>query len=221
MTKFLPLLAAILGLAGLFVATQFSATAQTAEKFRLVAPFVASDRVLVVNPPTPTPEPAPYQGSVSAITLPSANLTGNSVIERRHTVPEGDRQRLEDPTHPSRTAWYDQFGQPGSRATNSLFAAHVDYVNYGAGPFYQLTSAQVGDTLTVIMDNGLEYYYTVQSVKVVHLDVLDMNAVVYPPLTSYQERITLISCGGTFVPYPGGGGEYESRVILVAERYIP
>ena len=55
---------------------------------------------------------------------------------------------------------------------------------------------------------------------IVHLADLDMNSVVYPPLPSNRERVTLISCGGTFVPYPTGGGEYLSRVILVAERVI-
>ena len=47
-----------------------------------------------------------------------------------------------------------------------------------------------------------------------------MDAVVYPWLDAGVERVTLISCGGTFVPYAGGGGEYTSRVILVAERYV-
>lgn len=221
MTKILPLMAALLGFAGVFVAMRLEAVAQGEPKYRLVAPFVTSDGVRVPNPPTPTPEPAPYMGNVAAITLPSANLAGNSPIERRHTIQEGDRERLQDPSHPSLIAWYDRFGQPGSRATNSMFAAHVNYVNYGDGPFYKLTSTQIGDTLTIIMDNGAEYYYTVQSVEVIELANLDMNAIVYPPLDSFRERVTLISCGGTFVPYPGGGGEYASRVILVAERFIP
>ncbi len=221
MTKILPLFVALLGFAGVFVAMRLEAVAQGEPKYRLVAPFVTSDGVQAPNPPTPTPEPTPYQGDVVAITLPSANLTGNSFIEKRHTVQEGDRERLQDPTVPQNTAWYDQFGQPGTRATNSLFAAHVDYVNYGPGPFAKLTSARIGDTLTVLMDNGAEYYYSVQSVQVIQLSDLDMNAIVYPPLDSYHERVTLISCGGTFVPYPGGGGEYASRVILIAERFIP
>lgn len=218
--RFVPPLLAALGFAGLFAASQFSVSAQNGE-YRLVAPFVASDHVQIIPPPTPTPQPTPYQGAVSALYLPSAQLNGQYVIERRHTVIDGGRERFQDPSLPQRIAWYDRFGQPGTRAGNALFAAHVDYYNYGDGPFHDLVDTNVGDTLTIVMDNGIEYYYTVQSVGVISLDNLDMNAIVYPPLASNRERITLISCGGTFVSYPGGGGEYLSRVILVAERYIP
>ena len=221
MTRMFPLFLALLGFGGFFVASRFEVSAADPPKYRLVALGVASDRAVIPNvPPTPTPEPLPYQGAVVAITLPSAGLTGNAVVERRDTESDLDHERLQEPTHPSRIAWYDRFGQPGTRATNSMFAAHVDYVRYGRGPFYNLTSAQAGSTLTVVMDNGAEYYYTVQSVQVIHLNDLDMNAIVYPPLDSSTERITLISCGGTFVTYPGGGGEYLSRVILIAERHL-
>ncbi|MGK2964048.1 MAG: class F sortase, partial [Tepidiformaceae bacterium] len=102
----------------------------------------------------------------------------------------------------------------------SVFAAHINYVGYGKTPFSHVTSAPVGSRLVVRMANGVEYAYSVQSVQVIDLDVLDMNQVVFPSVAPNKERITLISCGGTFVPNPGGvGGEYNSRVILVAERY--
>ena len=158
---------------------------------------------------------------VVAMYLPSAQLSGQYVIEPRHTFTDGDRERFEDPTHPSHIAWYNQFGQPGTRGANSLFAAHVDYVNYGQGPFWYITSSQVGDTLTLVMDNGLQYNYTVQSVDVINVNNLNMDAIVYPQLPDNRERVTLISCGGTFVPNPSGyGGHYESRVVLTAERII-
>ena len=44
----------------------------------------------------------------------------------------------------------------------------------------------------------------------------------YPGLGSHTERVTLISCGGTFIPNPGGlGGAYNGRIVLIAERWVP
>ncbi len=225
MLRIFPLLLAAIGAGGFLLAYRIDANAADELKHRVVAPLIASDRqapppptAVPTNPPTPTPEPPVYQGNVSAMYLSSAGLRGQYVIEHRGTFWENGVERFAEPSHPSRIAWYNEYGQPGARANNSLFAAHVNYVGYGNGPFFALTSVPVGSTLTIVMDNGQEYYYTVNSVEVIHLDNLDMNAVVYPPLASDRERITLISCGGTFVPYPGGGGEFSSRVILVAER---
>ena len=145
-----------------------------------------------------------------------------SPVEIRSTEFKGGTEYFEEPSQPSRIAWYPSFGHPGYRGTNSIFSAHVDYVGYGAGPFYNLRRAQPGDALYVTMDNGLVYTYTVRSVDVVPTDQLDMDAVVFVPLDSYTERVTLISCSGTFIPNPSGyGGTYDSRLILVAERYVP
>ncbi len=192
-------------------------------KFRSFVPAVAR-----AEDPTPTPEPAatprpqPYSGPVQTLYLGSAALTMNPVVEQRDTTTSGGREVFQDPSAPALVAWYPRYGHPGFPGNNSLFAAHINYVNYGNGPFAHLTSASVGDALYVTMDNGESYAYTVKSVDVVGLGSLDMDAVVFPPLDSNTERVTLISCGGTFVPNASGiGGEYESRVILVAERYVP
>ena len=100
-------------------------------------------------------------------------------------------------------------------------AAHINYMGYGAGPFARLTRTRVGDTLTVVAPNGVILKYSVQSMSVIKLSALDMNGVVYPALSPDKERVTLISCGGTFVPNASGsGGQYDSRVIVVAERYV-
>lgn len=191
-------------------------------KYRAYAPGISrSDAPTPTPEPTPTPRPVPYSGPVQSLYLGSARLGTSWAIETRDTEMKGGVEVFQDPTAPQFIAWYPRFGQPGFPANNSIFAAHINYVSYGNGPFAFLTSAAIGDALYVTMDNGLQYTYTVNSVEVINLNVLDMNAVVFPGLDSYTERITLISCGGTFVPFPGGGGEYNSRVILTAERYIP
>lgn len=170
--------------------------------------------------PTPTAVPTPAPGVIVSLDLPSASLNANWPVEVRDTYWAGDAEFFEDPSAPQMIAWYARFGRPGAPGTNSILAAHVDYVGFGKGPFGYLTSAAAGDELTVALDGGTAYGYTVKSVAVVSLQDLDMDAVVYPWLDAGVERVTLISCGGTFVPYASGGGEYTSRVILVAERYV-
>lgn len=190
-------------------------------KFRSYAPAVSRAEAPTPTPTTPPPTPTPYIGAVASLSLASAGISSSSPVEARDVDRRGGSPTFQEPTHPSRIAWYNLYGIPGWRGNNSIFAAHINYVGYGNGPFARLTSAVPGDALYVTMANGASYAYTVKSVSVVHLADLDMTAVVYPPLDSQTERVTLISCGGTFVPYPGGGGEYDSRVILVAERFVP
>jgi hypothetical protein len=169
---------------------------------------------------TAAPTPAPDNGPVVSLYLASASITQDWPVEERDTVFIGSREVFADPTAPNRIAWYPRFGRPGNVA-NSIFAAHINYVNYGNGPFAYLTSAHPDDALYVTMADGAVFTYSVKSVAIISLRDLDMNLVVFPPLDGHTERVTLISCGGTFVPRPGGGGEYESRVVLVAERYHP
>jgi sortase (surface protein transpeptidase) len=89
-----------------------------------------------------------------------------------------------------------------------------------------LHNGEVGGSLYVELSDGTEYAYTITSVQVIPVSELDgggMQDVVYPDLDAHTNRVTLISCGGDFVPYANGGGagEYTSRVVLTAERYVP
>lgn len=214
-----PFAAGVLGIAATLLAG--AADPEPNLKYRVVAPQLS--RADTPPTPTPTPKPIAYTGPVSSLFLASAKLTSNWPVEVRDTTVLGGRETFQDPTRPERIAWYSRFGQPGFAANNSIFAGHINYVGFGNGPFAFLTSATVDDALYVTMANGDVLTYTVRSVEVVSLEDLQsgaMDAYVFPALDSYTERVTLISCGGDFVPRPGGGGDYTSRVILVAERYV-
>lgn len=189
-------------------------------KYRGYAPQVTRAEEPTPTPTPPPPTPTPFIGAVSSLYLGSASIPSNAVVEPRDVDQRPWGPVFQDPSHPARIAWYSNYGLPGWRGNNSIFAGHINYVGYGDGPFARLTSAAIGDALYVTMANGAVYAYTVKSVDVIHLGDIDMNAIVFPSLDSYTERITLISCGGTFVP-TSYGGEYSSRVILVAERYVP
>jgi len=175
---------------------------------------------------TPTPVPQPYSGPVAALYVPSANINGSAPVEQRGTRFESGHEVFEDPTHPGSIAWYSdpRFGHPGFGGQNSVFAGHINYVNYGNGPFANLINAQDGGSLYITMANGQQYAYTIIQVDVLSVTDLNngaMDRIVFPSIDAHHERVTLISCGGDFVASPGGGGEYTSRVIVVAERYVP
>ncbi len=213
---------AILGCAGLVGAGAALAADEPAEMpYRAYVPGVAkADKP---PPPTAIPRPAPYVGPVASIYLESARLSGADPIQLGGTHFSGGREYLDDPAGPRYIMQYALpylAEAPGFAGGHSIFAAHVNYVGYGNAPFAYLTTAQAGDALYITMANGTSYTYSVQSVEIVRLDTLNMDDVVFPPLDSATERVTLISCGGTFIP-AAVGGEYNSRVILVAERFVP
>lgn len=203
----------------------FAAAARAADPpkptYHIVAPQITRGE----DPPPPTPAP-PYTGPVASLYLEAAGLTGNAPVEQRGTHLEGGKETFDDPTAPGNIAWYSdpRFGHPGFRGQNSVFAGHINYMNYGNGPFARLTSVQPGSALYITMDNGTQYAYTVLSVETIPLETLQsggMDPIIFPMLDEHSERVTLISCGGDFVPRAGGGGEYTSRVVLTAERYVP
>jgi len=226
MHRRIPALLALAGsLLGL-VATVVSAAEQPSAnlKYRAIAPGLSVAENLPTATPVPVPTPVPYAGPVAALSLASARIDSQWPVETRDTTVIGGRETFQDPSGPQWIAWYARFGHPGYAGSNSIFAAHINYISFGNGPFAYLTSALPDDALYVTMADGSSYAYTVRSVQLVSLAELQAGSIdgyVFPALDSHTERVTLISCGGDFVPRAGGGGDYTSRVILIAERYVP
>lgn len=189
---------------------------------RAVLPHISNADPVPTPTPTATPVPRrdPYVGPIASLYLGSAQVLGGAPIEERDTYVSGGREYFHDPSAPQYITWYPRFGRPGWAAGNTILAAHVNYVGHGNGPFAYLLDATAGDALHITMANGDVLTYTVKSVTLYHLSDLDMDAVVFPALDSHTERVTLISCGGTFIP-AAVGGEYDSRIVLVAERFVP
>jgi hypothetical protein len=213
----------VLGLVGGAIAFASGASAPDAS----LTHHVSAPAIVREGPPPPPPTPVPVRSSapVVALHMPSARIDGSFAIEQRDTKFEGSREVLQDPSSPGLIAWYPRFGHPSQPAQDALFAAHINYFGYGNGPFAHLQNAQVGETLELILADGTDYTYTIETVQLIPLSVLDnggMEDVVYPPLDSYHQRVTLLSCGGDFVPYNdgSGAGEYTSRVVVTAERYV-
>jgi sortase (surface protein transpeptidase) len=112
-----------------------------------------------------------------------------------------------------------QYDKPGFGG-NAVFAAHVDYFPDILGPFNRLKDVNEHDEIDITMDNGLVYRYDVFSKNVYSIDDLDMAELIWPTTKpAGDEWITLITCGGQFVPTESSGaGEYLSRVVVIARR---
>lgn len=167
------------------------------------------------------PTPPPYVGPIVSLDIPSAGVSARWPVEERGTTSEGGTDYMQEPTSPDRIAWYPQFGRPGFRSSNTIFAGHVNYAGWSVTPFASLAKGRADDSIYVSMGNGTVYTYSVKSVDMVAAHDLDRAQVLHPALDNNTERITLITCGGDFFIQPGFGGEYTSRLIVTATRYIP
>jgi sortase (surface protein transpeptidase) len=79
---------------------------------------------------------------------------------------------------------------------------------------------QPGDQIIVQMDNGTQYTYRVFRKQRYDVSNMPMAELIWPSnKPADKEWITLITCGGNFVPTQSNGlGEYTQRDVVVAER---
>ena len=131
------------------------------------------------------------------------------------------RNYPEVPTSGSEVAWYT-FSAPPGGGSNAVFSGHVDWYYWGLpgeGVFYHLRELQVGDEISLELEDGSQLRYTVTGNVAVAYD--DPNVVKVMDPTS-RDVITLITCGGTWLrDYSNpSGGNYSHRVIVRAERVL-
>jgi LPXTG-site transpeptidase (sortase) family protein len=136
----------------------------------------------------------------------------------RGLEPDGVPQ---EPGDPSVVAWYDFSSRPGA-GSNAVFAGHVDWTYDGRpGPavFWGLKDLKPGDIVRVFLEDGTEYDYAVTANFAVPYDDPKALEVMGP---TPSDAITLITCGGTWIPDPNNplGGNYSHRVIVRAERVV-
>ncbi len=168
------------------------------------------------TPPAPTPTPAPYDGSVASMKIPRFGV--DSAIEAIGLRPGVNE--LDVPQNPYNTGWYHIYAKPGF-GRNAVFSAHVDYYPNIKGPFFNLAKIDLGDDIIVTMENGLAYEYEVITKVRYRVEDNPMGQLIdAPSRPEGKEWITLITCGGDFVPYNGysGPGFYLHRDVVVAQR---
>ncbi len=110
-------------------------------------------------------------------------------------------------------AWYN-FSSPPGAGSNAVFAGHINWGG-AAGVFGDLDELQPGDTVRLISGDGSEYVYEVFANFPVDPDDPASLKVMAPTPT---DTITLITCGGTWIPDPSElfGGSYTNRIIVQA-----
>lgn len=106
-------------------------------------------------------------------------------------------------------AWYN-FSSPPGGPSNAVFSGHVTW--RGQAVFYRLPELGPGSTVKVVMPDGTVYTYEVfKNVLVSETDISVM-------LPTSEPIITLITCGGTWVPDSSQrfGGDYTGRTVVQA-----
>ena len=128
-------------------------------------------------------------------------------------------RRPEVPNDPYVVTWYDFSAKPG-QGSNAVFSGHVDWTVNGqpvTGVFWGLRELQEGNVVKLILEDGSELRYRVtDNVAVAYDDPQGLESMYPTP----NDVITLISCGGTWVPDTSMplGGDYTHRVVVRAER---
>ena len=163
---------------------------------------------------TPIPTPPPSSASVVRMIVEKAGIDAPVI-----TLGLDENAVPKVPDNPDDIVWYDFSTRPGW-GSNAVFSGHVDWTVHGVpvtGVFYYLRKVEVGDIIKVRLEDGTEYEYKVTGNVAIPYD--DPEALKVMGATP-TEMITIITCGGTWVPRYGDplGGNYTHRQIVRAER---
>ena len=112
--------------------------------------------------------------------------------------------------------WYNFTAKPG-QAGNAVLAGHLNW-DRSPGVFFDLEDLEAGDIVSLIAEDGSELTYQVSDNFNVDSTDPDSRWVMAP---TPAETITLITCGGTWIPDPKDariGGNYTDRVVVQAQR---
>ena len=171
------------------------------------------------EPPTATPIPTatlePPATATPAPEVPIARLIIPSIKVNAQVNPRGILANgvMEDPKGPTEVAWYT-FSTLPNHVGNIVMAGHVDYANYGAAVFYNISKLKEGDEIQIDLVNGERATYRVTNVTSYDADTAPVAEIVGP---TDVETVTLITCGGTF---NRSTRDYDRRTVVRAEREL-
>jgi LPXTG-site transpeptidase (sortase) family protein len=173
--------------------------------------------------PSPTAQPESFFGATStridATVLPTAETAG---IPTRVRIPALNidapvdvvaldfANRVEVPEDVQRTGWYRFAANPMTGQGSTVIVGHRDGVRQGAGAFFDLDKAAIGDRVTVITEDGSPLRY-----RIVARESFDKGNVPFAELFAVtgSPRLTLITCGGPFDATTLG---YTDNVVVTA-----
>ena len=144
--------------------------------------------------------PAPARLAVPALGVDTA-------VDPVGVEPDG---QMTIPAEVDRVGWY-RFGPTPGAPGSAVIAGHVDDREQGLGAMAPLREAEVGTEVVVSDAVGTVQRWRVVSRELIQKQVLPLDRLFArdgPP------RLTLITCGGPFLPE---FGSYRDNVVVVAE----
>jgi hypothetical protein len=151
-------------------------------------------------PPTETQPPVPVR-----LAVPGRGV--DAAVDAVGVQPDGQMTLPEDV---DRLGWY-RFGPAPGADGSAVIAGHVDDREQGLGAMAPLREAEVGDEVIVTDATGTTTRWRVVSRELIQKQALPLDRLFAregPP------RLTLITCGGPFLPE---FGSYRDNVVVVTE----
>ena len=163
------------------------------------APFVpAPTRDAMPSPDTTAPAPV-------RVVIPDLGV--DAPVDQVGVRPDG---QMAIPDDVDRVGWY-RFGPPPGAPGSAVIAGHVDDREQGLGALAPLRGTAVGQHIVVTDAAGTQSRWRVVSRELISKQALPVREIFRrdgPP------RLTLLTCGGPFLPEVGG---YRDNVVVVAE----
>ncbi|GBD14616.1 hypothetical protein HRbin25_00494 [bacterium HR25] len=185
-----------------------------------------ADAVATMPPaPTPTPQQQPLalatrQAPVNhsppvRIAIPSLGVDASAMtlgLDPQGVPYVPDWSNSQSPG--TVVAWYNFTALPG-QGSNAVFAGHVTW-NRAPAIFWGLGTLAPGQTIHIFTGEGKELVYQVTENFTVDPDDPNSLRVMAP---TDRDTITIITCGGSWVPDPNErfGGDYTLRVVVRGE----
>ncbi|WP_369255975.1 class F sortase [Geodermatophilus amargosae] len=151
--------------------------------------------------------PLPVPDVVPPVRLEVPALGVDAPLEQAGVRPDG---QMALPDDVGRAGWY-RFGPAPGAPGSAVLAGHVDDAEQGLGALAPLREAEPGQEFLVTDAAGETTRW-----RVVSRELLDKRALPVDLLfgRTGPPRLTLVTCGGPFLPDVGG---YRDNVVVVAE----
>lgn len=167
------------------------------------SPAAPAVPTVTARPAVPGTEPVPPPPV--RLRVPGLGVTAD--VDATGVQPDG---QMALPGDVARVGWY-RFGPVPGAAGSAVIAGHVDDRDQGLGAMAPLREAAVGEEVQVDDGTGTTTRWRVVSRELIEKQVLPLDRLFArngPP------RLTLITCGGPFLPQLGS---YRDNVVVVAE----
>jgi sortase (surface protein transpeptidase) len=151
------------------------------------------------------PAAAEQRAAPARLEVPALGV--DTVVDPVGVEPDG---QMTLPADVDRVGWY-RFGPAPGTSGSAVIAGHVDDREQGLGAMAPLREVEVGAEVVVTDSLGTAQLWQVVSRELIQKQVLPLDRLFArdgPP------RLTLITCGGPFLPEYGS---YRDNVVVVAE----